>query len=628
MARNSGKSRLRSKNYGLDLGDNTTTPLASPIMPTNDDGAQYASSISSYFGATTVNMDGNGSGDRDLLKRYRTMSTYSKIDLAIDNIVNEAIIYDAGTYPVSLNLDKLAYKKNIKMKILEEFKNVLDLLDFDENSYTIFRRWYIDGRIYYNIIIDDKNPQAGIQELRQVDAMKIKKMKEIKKEKDQNGIDFIREVDEYYLYSEMGFVAGNTTPQNSSVQGVKFNVDAILTANSGIIDESTKQILSHLHKAIRPANQLRMLEDAVIIYKIARAPERRIFYIDVGTLPKLKAEEHLQSVMNRYRNKVVYDGSTGEVRDDKKFMTMLEDYWMPRREGGQGTKIETLPGANPGFTDMIDVGYFQTEMMHSLNVPMSRLQSQTGFNMGRSSEISRDEVNFIKFIYRLQKRFGFLFLEALRIQLILKGIINDDEWEYIKTNALLTFEKDSYFEELKNNEILTTRVQTAIALEPYIGKYFSHDYVRKHIFQQTNEEIDEQDELIMNEFENQIYYPPQSSSDELAGGATDDSADPNTDSGGGSKKASGDESKITLADLEHSMSKNMLAVENGKVFNVTKNGKVIAQVKPVSESLNESYDIIKISNIDGLDNLLNVMSKNETITLSENGSVFVNLIKA
>jgi antitoxin (DNA-binding transcriptional repressor) of toxin-antitoxin stability system len=636
MARTNSKFKAKNKHYGIDLGNSTTIEPSSPITPLSDDGAGYATTASSYFGATAINMDGNGGSDRDLLKRYRTMSTYSEVDMAIDNIVNEAVVYDGKNYPVSLNLDKLPLSKTVKMKIFEEFNNIMKLFEFDEKSYNMFRRWYVDGRIYYNVIIDPKHPENGIIELRPIDAMKIKLMKEIKKEKDPNGVDFIKQVEEYFLYSEAGFVAGNGQPQNSSVQGIKFNVDSILTANSGLIDEMTKQIISHLHKAIRPSNQLRMLEDAVVIYKITRAPERRIFYIDTGNLPKLKAEEHLRDCMNQYKNKTVYDGATGEVRDDKKFMTMLEDYWLPRREGGKGTQIDTLPGASAAFSDMVDVGYFQTLLMHSLSVPMSRLQSNTGFNMGRSSEISRDEVNFIKFIFRLQKRFSFLLMDALKVQLILKGIIGDDDWNYLKSNIVIDFLKDNYFEELKNNEILSTRIQAAESLMPYIGKFYSNEYVRKNIFLQTDEEIETEDARILAEFENPIYYPPTSSSDELAGGqdggdgqatGQDTGQSPDTDTGKKSKGASGNIVKITLADLEHSMSKKMLDVQNGTTFAVTKNGRIVAQMTPVSESLNESYDVLKVSLIDSYENLLAVMAEGEILTLSEGSSTLVNIKK-
>ncbi|MDD4242764.1 MAG: portal protein [Bacilli bacterium] len=617
MARTHSRFKSKSKSYGIDLGTGSEEKPSSPVTPINDDGASYNATVSSYFGATSLNMDGNGGSDRDLLKRYRNMATFPEVDVAIDNIVNEAIVYDdQQQYPLSLNLDKLGLKPKIKMTIFDEFNTILKLLEFDEKAYNIFRRWYVDGRIYYNVIIDTKVPERGIIELRPVDALKIKLVKDIHKEKDANGVEHIKQVDEYYIYSDGGFVGDNTQTNNMSGQGVKFNVDAIVTANSGIVDEVTRQIISNLHKAIRPANQLRMLEDAVVIYKITRAPERRIFYIDVGNLPKLKAEQHLRDVMNRYRNKIVYDGTTGEIKDDKKFMSMLEDFWMPRREGGQGTKIDTLPGASAGFTDMIDVGYFETKLMRALNTPMSRMQSNTGFNMGRSSEISRDEVNFIKFVNRLQKRFSFLLLDALKTQLILKGIISETDWDYIKSNLRVVFQKDNFFEELKNNEILSTRIAAAEALMPYIGKYFSHEYVRKNIFLQTDEEIEIQDQIIQMEYENPVLYPPTAGSADLADGAADGG-----DSGGGSATASGDSSKITLADFEHGMSKNMLAVQNGKVFNVTKNGKVVAKVTPASESFNGGYDEIKVSMIDSLDSLLAVMESGEILSLSESNSL-------
>lgn len=619
-------ARNKKKNYGLNIGGNVTPELASPVTPLSDDGAVQVLGINSYFGSTYINMDAANSNEQDLIKRYRTLSNYSEVDLAIDNIVNESIVYDTDVMPVKLNLDKLPLSKNIKMKIFEQFERILELMKFDEKSYAIYRRWYIDGRVYFNVIIDTNNPSLGIQELRPIDALKIKKVRELVKTKDDNGVDFVRLTNEYFLYSESGFMAGTTQITNSSnTQGIKFNVDAILSCTSGVVDEATKVTLSHLHKAIRPANQLRMLEDAVIIYKISRAPERRIFYIDVGNLPKLKAEEHLRDVMNRYRNKVVYDGVNGEIKDDKKFMSMLEDFWMPRREGGKGTEITTLPGASASFNDMVDVGYFQGKLFHALNVPMSRLQSQSGFNMGRSSEITRDELNFMKFVHRLQKRFSFLFLDALKIQLVLTGIIAESDWEFIKSKIVVQYETDNYFEELKFQEILTARIQTAEALEPYVGKYFSHDYVRRNIFKQTDEEIDEMDGMIIGEFANQIYYPPQATSDMMDDGT---SADDTQDDGQvGSSSPTGDSSKMTLADVEHKMSKVMSTVIAGKVIQVTKKGKVIAKITPIHESLNESFDTLRVSTIDSLDNLLMVMEDGETLTLSEDSSKFINLTK-
>jgi len=609
-------ARNKKKNYGLNLGSNTTPELSSPVTPLSDDGAAQVLGVNSYFGSTYINMDAANSNEQDLIKRYRTLSNYSEVDLAIDNIVNESIVYDTDTMPVKLNLDKLPLSKNIKMKIFEQFERILELMKFDEKSYAIYRRWYIDGRVYFNVIIDNNNPTMGIQELRPIDALKIKKVRELIKSKDDNGVDFVRMVNEYFLYSESGFMAGTTQNTTSSnTQGIKFNVDAILSCTSGVVDEATKVTLSHLHKAIRPANQLRMLEDAVIIYKISRAPERRIFYIDVGNLPKLKAEEHLRDVMNRYRNKVVYDGVNGEIKDDKKFMSMLEDFWMPRREGGKGTEITTLPGASASFNDMVDVGYFQGKLFHALNVPMSRLQSQSGFNMGRSSEITRDELNFMKFVHRLQKRFSFLFLDALKIQLVLTGIIAESDWEFIKSKIVVQYETDNYFEELKFQEILTARIQTAEALEPYVGKYFSHDYVRRNIFKQTDEEIDEMDGMIIGEFANQIYYPPQATSDMMDDGTSAD--DTQDDGQPGSSSPTGDSSKITLADFEHGASKNLNNVIAGKAYIITKKGKAIAKVTPYNESLNESFDTLKISNIETIGSLIECMGHNEILILSQ-----------
>ena len=609
-------ARNKKKNYGINIGGNVTNELASPVTPLSDDGAAQVLGVNSYFGSTYINMDAANSNEQDLIKRYRTLSNYSEVDLAIDNIVNESIVYDADVMPVKINLDKLPLSKNIKMKIFEQFERILELMQFDEKSYAIYRRWYIDGRVYFNVIIDSKNPSLGIQELRPIDALKIKKVRELIKTKDENGVDFVKLVNEFFLYSESGFMAGTTQNSHSNnTQGIKFNVDAILSCTSGVVDETSKGTLSHLHKAIRPANQLRMLEDAVIIYKISRAPERRIFYIDVGNLPKLKAEEHLRDVMNRYRNKVVYDGVNGEIKDDKKFMSMLEDFWMPRREGGKGTEITTLPGASASFNDMIDVGYFQGKLFHALNVPMSRLQSQSGFNMGRSSEITRDELNFMKFIHRLQKRFSFLFLDALKIQLVLTGIISESDWEFIKSKIVVEYETDNYFEELKFQEILTARIQTAEALEPYVGKYFSHDFVRRNIFKQTDEEIDEMDGMIIGEFANQIYYPPQATSDMMDDGTSAD--DTQDDGQGGSSSPTGDTSKMTLADFEHGASKNLNNVIAGKVYIITKKGKAIAKVTPYNESLNESFDTLKISNIETIGSLIECMGHNEILILSQ-----------
>ena len=630
MARNNRALRKKQNgNYGVDLGGSAKIEAPSPITPVSDDGASNVMGVSSYFGSTYIDLGANTTSDQEMINRYRNLSMYTEIDIAIDNIINEALVYDDDSiYPVSLNLDSLMVSKTIKMNILQEFERVLQLLNFSEKSYAIFKKWYVDGRLYYNIVVDEKNPQDGILEMRPIDAPKMRKVRQVNKEKNQDGVEMVTSIEEYFLYSDNSFFAGNQVtaqiPNNNTGKAIKFNPDSIVYITSGIVDESSKQILSHLHKCIRPANQLRMLEDAVVIYKLARAPERRIFYIDVGNLPKMKAEAHVQDVMNKYRNKIVYDGTTGEVKDNKKFMSMLEDFWMPTRGGGSGTKIDTLPGANPSFTDMIDVDYFKTKLYYALNVPLSRLISQTGFNLGRSSEISRDEINFMKFVYRLQKRFAYLFLETLKRQLILKGIISHDDWAMLKDDIIVVYAKDNYFEELKVSEILNERIAAASAIEPYIGKYFSNEYVRKNIFKQTQEDMDEQDALIMQEFQNPIYYPPQPDAD----GAGDDGAGDGA-GGGGISDASGVNSVMSLADTEHSFSRVMAAVQKGKAITVTKGGKTIAKI--VGHNIKESMGIVEEFPMSRLNNnleiFLSTMKSDEVVAITANGSIIADIIK-
>ena len=635
MARNNRALRKKQNgNYGVDLGGSAKIESPSPITPVSDDGASNVMGVSSYFGSTYIDLGANTTSDQEMINRYRNLSMYTEIDIAIDNIINEALVYDDDSiYPVSLNLDSLMVSKTIKMNILQEFERVLQLLNFSEKSYAIFKKWYVDGRLYYNIVVDEKNPQDGILEMRPIDAPKMRKVRQVNKEKNQDGVEMVTSIEEYFLYSDNSFFAGNQVtaqiPNNNTGKAIKFNPDSIVYITSGIVDESSKQILSHLHKCIRPANQLRMLEDAVVIYKLARAPERRIFYIDVGNLPKMKAEAHVQDVMNKYRNKIVYDGTTGEVKDNKKFMSMLEDFWMPTRGGGSGTKIDTLPGANPSFTDMIDVDYFKTKLYYALNVPLSRLISQTGFNLGRSSEISRDEINFMKFVYRLQKRFAYLFLETLKRQLILKGIISHDDWAMLKDDIIVVYAKDNYFEELKVSEILNERIAAASAIEPYIGKYFSNEYVRKNIFKQTQEDMDEQDALIMQEFQNPIYYPPQPDADGAGDdGAGDDGAGDGA-GGGGISDASGVNSVMSLADTEHSFSRVMAAVQKGKAITVTKGGKTIAKI--VGHNIKESMGIVEEFPMSRLNNnleiFLSTMKSDEVVAITANGSIIADIIK-
>lgn len=477
--------------------------------PVNDDGALIVAEGGSY--GTVVDMEGAAKNEGELVTKYREMSLHPEVESAIDDIVNEAIVVE-DDYIVKLNLDKIEYEDNIKEAISSEFQSILSKLSFTHQAYDIFKRWYIDGRMYYHIIIDKDNPQEGIQELRYIDPRKIKKVRETKRKKIANtNVSTTQQSNEYYIYSERGFggTLGNSSIPATQTAGVKIAKDSIIYCTSGLLDKSNTLVLGNLHKAIKPLNNLRALEDATVIYRIARAPERRIFYIDVGNLPKMKAEQYLRDMMVRHKNRVVYDASTGEVRDDRKFMTMLEDYWLPRREGSRGTQIETLPGGQ-NLGEMTDVEYFKKALYAALSVPASRMQSEPGFNLGRSSEISRDEVKFNKFINRLRSRFNHLFLKALEIQLVLKGIITKDDWKNIAQNISFMYTKDNYFSELKEIEIMTERFNTfqTMLASGAIGKYYSNKWARTYVFRQTEEEMKEMDEEIQKELDNPQYYPP------------------------------------------------------------------------------------------------------------------------
>lgn len=605
--------------FGISFGKkpNTIQTLESPVAPISEDGATTIYNASSYFGISYLDIDGALNNDSELIKRYRTISSYSVIDVGIENIVNEAIVYNDGVYPVKLNLDNLPVSRKIKSLLLEEFDKILDLLHFDTEAYQVFRKWYIDGRIYFAIIADEKNPKYGILELRPIDPRRIKKIREVKKE-NKDGIDIVTSIDEYYLYDDDSFRTGNNATVASranSTKAVRFNKDSIIYVNSGQLDYNTNQVIGYLHKAIRPANQLRMLEDAVVIYMLTRAPERRIFYIDVGNLPKAKADEHMREVMQRYRNKVVYDGATGEVKDDRKFASMLEDYWMPRRGDSKGTQIDTLQGSNPGFTDMVPVEYYKRELYRALNVPFSRLQSETGFNMGRASEISRDEVNFQKFIDRLRKKFAEIFLQAFKTQLVLKNIISEDEFEEYKRYIYVEFLRDNYFEELKVNEMLLSRIEAATDLQPFVGKYFSNEWVRKNIFKQTDEEIELMDFEIEEEFQNPIYYPPVMDDGTIMPG-TDDGATADDGSSPTKGNGSGGQIVMTMADVQHTMSKTINQVSQGATIIIKRGGKPIAKLSPAgtNESLLETVSIAKINNIQYL---LETLHINESISISD-----------
>jgi hypothetical protein len=452
-------------------------------IPATDDGATTVNAVGGAFGQF-LDLEGNAKNEADLIRRYREISLHPECDSAIDDIVNEAIVVNENKDSVHLDLSNLTFGKEVRRKIEEEFKTILLLLDFNTRGHDIFRRWYVDGRMYYQKIIDRENPRNGIVELKYIDPRKIKKVREVKKSRSSTSMDIITEYEEYFIFNERG-VSGGT-----SGSGVRISADSITYANSGLVDQNRNQILSYLHKAIKSVNQLRMIEDAMVIYRIARAPERRIFYIDVGNLPKLKAEQYLREVMARYRNKLVYDAGTGEVRDDRQYMNMLEDYWLPRREGGRGTEITTLPGGQ-NLGEIADIEYFQKKLYRSLNVPISRLESNSGFNMGRAAEISRDELKFTKFVGRLRKKFTELFSDVLRTQLILKGIIAEEDWSLIRSNLTYDFVSDGHFSELKETEMMKERLALVQSMENYVGKYFSNRYIRKNILKQTDREIED-----------------------------------------------------------------------------------------------------------------------------------------
>ena len=487
------------------------TPEEPPVSfapPSNDDGAVVVAAGGSY--GTYVDLEGTARTEAELVTRYRDMSITADIDRAVEEIVNEAIVHETDEKIVELNLNALNYPDNIKAAIIQEFNTVKNLLNFEDKSYDLFKRWYIDGRLYYHVIIDEKNPRLGIKELRNVDPRKIRKIREQKKKKDPNSETVVTQTTkEYYIYNEKGYNAQGIGSGAAaySATGVKIAKDAIVHCTSGLMDTNGTMVISYLHKAIKPLNQLRVLEDATVIYRISRAPERRIFYIDVGNLPKMKAEQYLRDMMVRHKNRLVYDATTGEVRDDRKFMTMLEDYWLPRREGGKGTEITTLPGGE-NLGKMEDVEYFQKKLYQALNVPATRLQTDQTYSIGRATEITRDEVKFSKFISRMRAKFSTLFLKCLEKQLVLKGIVTVEDWKSVSQAIKFDYAKDNYYEELKETDVLNSRLQVAAQLTPYIGKYYSHDWIRANIFKQSDEDREQMDEQIKEELSNQIYYPP------------------------------------------------------------------------------------------------------------------------
>ena len=472
-----------------DSGDTFT-------VPTPDDGSIEVAG--GGFFSSVLDTDGRERTELDLIRRYRDIAQQPECDSAVEDIVNESITSDEFSQSVMVTLDRLPYPEKIKRLIRKEFDSVLSLLEFEQKGHDIFRRWYVDGRIFFHKVIDPKNPKKGVTSLRYIDATKIRKVREVKKEKDQaTGVDKIKKIEEYYIYNEKGL---HSAGYGGAQQGIRIADDAITYCPSGVIDQNSGKVLSYLHKAIKPVNQLRMIEDALVIYRISRAPERRIFYIDVGNLPKIKAEQYLKDVMNRYRTKLVYDASTGEIRDDRNHMSMLEDFWLPRREGGRGTEITTLPGgSNLGEID--DIQYFQKKLYRSLNVPISRLESESNFSLGRSTDITRDELKFTKIIQKLRKKFVHLFTDVLKTQLLLKGVISLEDWDIMKEHIQYDFLKDGHFAELKEAELLNDRISTLQNIESYIGTFFSKEYVLKHVLRMNDAEIAEMRDQIASEAE-------------------------------------------------------------------------------------------------------------------------------
>jgi len=481
-----------------------TDPKQQFSMPQAEDGTQVVAA-GGFFGSY-LDMEGTAKTEQDLIRRYREIALHPECDMAIEDIVNEAITSNENKQSVKVVTDSLPYSSGVKQRIEEEFKEVLRLMQFNTRGHDLFRRWYVDGRIFFQKIIDAENTKNGIVELKYLDPRKIKKIREVRKRRPEGlvsptNINIADETVEYFVYNERGIQGA------AAIQGIKIAPDTIAYCPSGVIDQNKNIVLSYLHKAIKPVNQLRMIEDSAVIYRIARAPERRIFKIDVGNLPKVKAEQYLRDVMARYRNKLVYDAATGEVRDDRNYMSMLEDFWLPSREGGRGTDITTLPGgANLG--EISDIEYFRAKLYRSLNVPVSRLEASQGFNLGRSSEISRDELKFTKFVGRLRKKFTELFNDLLRTQLVIKGVIAETEWPAIRDAIFYDFLQDGHFAELKNSEMMRERLNLAREVRDYIGKYYSVAYVRKHILKQSESEIKAMDAEIKKEINDGIISSP------------------------------------------------------------------------------------------------------------------------
>ena len=486
------------KLFGFEIKRTSTDdPKKKPsIVPArDDDGAGYVTASGSHYGQY-INIDGDDVKDNyNMIMKYRGVSMHPEVDAAIEDIVNESISGSELEQPIDINLDNLETSDKIKKTIKEEFDNIVAMMNFHELAHDIFRRWYVDGRIYHHLVVNEANLKAGIQEIRPIDSAKIRKVKQVKKKKDPaTGVNIIEKVDEYYIFQEK--------PGNQYTGGVKMTLDSISYCTSGLLDEGRKRVVSYLHKALKPINQLRMMEDSLVIYRLARAPERRMFYIDVGNMPRGKAEQYMKDIMARYRNKLVYDAQTGEIRDDRKHQSMIEDFWLPRREGGRGTEITTLAGGQ-NLGEIEDIIYFQKRMYRSLNVPINRLEQEAQFSLGRSTEISRDELKFQKFIDRLRRRFSHLFYDILRKQLILKGIITEDDWNMMKNDIVVDYIRDNHFTELRDGELLRERIQTLDAISNYVGEYFSKEWIKKNILHLSDEDIETMNKQMSGEGEGQ-----------------------------------------------------------------------------------------------------------------------------
>ena len=501
MAEYAGQDGVKLFGFEIKRAKKKEEEKAPSIVPPRDDeGGSYATASGSHYGQYLNLGDDDSKDNYQLIMKYRGNAMHPEVDMAIEDIVNESITGSELEQTLDLNMEDVKAPDRIKKVIKEEFDSIYGMLNFKELGHDIYRRWYIDGRMYHHLVINEKNPKEGIVEIRPIDAAKMRKIKKVKKKKDPiTGADIIEKTEEFFIYQEK---------PGSSTNGVKMTTDSVSYVTSGLLSEDRKKIISFLHKALKPINQLRMMEDALVIYRLARAPERRIFYVDVGNLPRGKAEQYMKDIMAKYRNKLVYDAKTGEIRDDRKHMSMLEDFWMPRREGGRGTEVTSLPGGE-NLGQIEDIIYFQKKVYRSLNVPINRLEQEAQFSLGRSTEINRDELKFQKFIDRLRMRFAHLFYGILKKQLVLKGICTEEDWESWKNDITVDFVKDNHFTELRDIEVLRERIQTLDMVQNYVGEYYSKEWVQKNILMLSDEDVDNMKKEIDGEREEEPEEDPE-----------------------------------------------------------------------------------------------------------------------